>query len=178
MEKITLPFIALNWMQLQWEWQGANCAIPNFIKQRRQVVETEALCYALLFNVSVLFLLCFYTLTRQVQKALLWVHLSNDLGHVVKISPFDTANWSTCRRMFSSLVNHIYPLISPPFTPPPSDIVLLNPVYNSIVANPQWILRRRRRRERKRDTGRRKQRKENKWLRGTWDGEGKLETAG
>lgn len=53
-----------------------------------------------------------------VQKApVLRTYLSNDLVHVVKISPFDTANWSTCQWMFSSLGNHICPLISPHNTP-------------------------------------------------------------
>lgn len=45
--------------------------------------------------------------------------------------------------------------------------------------NPQWIPGQGRRREKQRDEGRRsKERRENKRLRGTWDGEGKLETAG
>lgn len=38
--------------------------------------------------------------------------LSHDLVRIVKISPFDKANWTTCQRMFSSLVNHICSLIS------------------------------------------------------------------
>lgn len=96
------------------------------------------------------------------------MHLSNDLVRIVKISPFDTANWPMCQRMFSGLGNHICPLISPEQTPP-SDVVLLNPVYNSIVVNPQRVLKPRRKNESKCS-----ERGENKRLRGIRD-EGKSE---
>lgn len=106
----------------------------------------------------------------QAQKVpLLHTHLSHDLVNAVKISPLYKANWSTCQRIFSSLVNHMCPLIFP--RPPPwSDIVLPNPVNNSIVANPQWSFGERRRRGRQSKSARWRKRR-GMWLRCTWDGQ-------
>lgn len=92
MEKRIPAFIS----QLHRVREGANC-IPNAFEQSR-----------LWLSVSI-----FFHLTTHTQEAPLPCSpLSHDLVRIVKISPFDKANWTTCQRMFSSLVNHICSLIS------------------------------------------------------------------
>lgn len=118
--KMTSSIIALNWMRLRWMWQGASCTTANVIRPTREVFKER--CSAVLLNVTVSFFLCLSTHKHTLECKRRKLHCYGctylmTLYALVKISPFDTANWSTCQRMFSSLVNHICPLISPHYAP-------------------------------------------------------------